>query len=69
MIFILETSDEVRHTIKVKNLKQLVLEIHHCFLNPEQLNYAPEDLIALESLEDFLDRASVDMEFNQGGEA
>ena len=69
MIFILETSDKVRHTIKVIDLRDLVLEIHHCFLNPDQLNYEPEDLIALESMEDFLDRASVDMEFNQGGES
>tara|TARA_Y100000401_G_C8274605_1_gene200152 strand:- start:531 stop:737 length:207 start_codon:yes stop_codon:yes gene_type:complete len=66
MIFILETSDEIRHTIKVKDLKQLVLEIHHCFLNPEQLNYAPEDLIILESMENFLDRCSVEMEFKKG---
>ncbi|HAI20035.1 MAG TPA: hypothetical protein DCM10_19695 [Xanthomarina gelatinilytica] len=66
MIFILETSDEVRHTIKVKDLKQLCIEIHYCFLNPDQLNYEPEELIALESLDDFLDRCSVDLEFKQG---
>ena len=66
MIFILETSDEVRHTIKVKDLKELCIHIHYCFLNPDQLNYDADSLIALESLDDFLDRCSVDLEFKQG---